>query len=964
MAEANLKPPRSKMELEDLTGRTIGRFVIRARVGHGAMGEVYRAEDTRLKRTVALKRIAPALRVDPLFRERLAHEAELASRLNDPHVAAVYDIFEEGQETFLVMEYVEGETLRERLRRRLSLAEFFEIATQCAAALATAHDHGILHGDLKPPNIVLTPKGQVKVLDFGLAKRLPGSGESSTLESEGSAFRGTPAYMAPEAVLEKGQDARSDIFSLGAVFYEMLAGKNPFLGESFVETCHRIAYEEPPPPRSANPRVPPELERIVGKMLAKEPAARYATAAELLADLRAAAEKYPAGRPLALARRRGGHRRAVVAAALAAAGAVAGTLAYRHFRAPRISKDDWILMTDFANRSGQPLFEDTVTEAFTRALEQSRSVRLVPRSQAVDAARLLGRSQVVNIGPALGRAICQRGNCRAVLAGEITSAGSTYQIGVTLEDPWQETPVFTEQAVFHSPAELYPTVDKLARNLRERLGESLAEVQKTSTPLDKVTTPSLEALQRYTRATMLYDAGNLQDALPLAKSAAELDPDFPMDHLLLMEIYDKVGNESGRKAQLALALRGLGRVTERERYLIQAIDYDARGMYDKAVERYRLLTELYPDDLLASQGLAEELGVMGRLEEAAQAEQHVLELSPDSAAGYNNLMATFDRLNRFSEALKIYSVAQSRGIRSALLHWGAGLAYLGQGDTAAAAREFDSLKQGGDYGTNLASFFHASLLMYQGRLAEATNALQTGLILGEKQGSQNSVLARRAQLASVLAIRGRHAEALAETRKFASQARAQADPWGLEAAGLLAVQLGDLPLARQLLSQLGRLRSQERNSALLEACDQALTGSIELAQGHPGRAIASEQAALVYFPLAYEAARLLARAYEHEHNWPEAVQAYQRYLDFQGQLFYLGATADWAVGQAQLARVQAEAGQTDDALRSYDRFFALWSGADPDLPIVKQARAERQRLAAFSALSGNPASGSRPGAKH
>jgi eukaryotic-like serine/threonine-protein kinase len=959
MADSSPNPP-PEPEHEDLTGRTIGRFVIRARLGSGAMGEVYRADDTRLKRPVALKRIAAQLRADPVFRERLAHEAELASRLNDPHIAGVYDIFEEGRETFLVMEFVEGETLRERLRRRLSLAEFFDIATQCCAALASAHGRGILHCDIKPANIVLTPQGRVKILDFGLAKRLPGSGDSATLASEGRIFRGTPAYMAPEVLLEKGQDARSDIFSLGVVFYEMLAGNNPFLGDSFVATCQHITQGAPPALRAANPVAPPELDAIVKKMLAKEPRERYASAAELLAALRAAGEKLPAIPRLSLPPRPGGRRRlllASVALAGIAAAAIAAGL-YRHSRTPPITKNDWILMTDFTNRSGQPLFEDTVSAAFRSALEQSHSVRLVPRPQVVEAARLMGRTQLASIDPETGRQICQRGNCRAVLAGEITSAGSAgYQISVELDDPWRDVPVFTEQASLPSPAELYPTVDRLARRLRQRLGESLADIQKSSTPLAKVTTPSLEALQRYSRARNLYDAGDLDGALALAKSALDLDPGFPMDHLLLAQLYGKMGSNGESRQHVAAAMRGLDRVTERERYLIQAIHYAEDSLDEKAAEQYRLLTELYPDDLLAYQGLAESLRITGRYEDSARAERHALELSPDSASDYNNMIVTLVRLNRFSEGLKAFAAAQSRGIKSPLLHWGAGLAYLGQENTEKAAGEFELLKQGGDYGANLASFYEASLLAYQGRLAEATEALQTGLVLGEKLRSEASALPRRAELANVLAIRGRRAEALAETRRLAAQAHAEADPWGLQAAGLLAVELGDLPLARQLLGQLDKLRSGEPGSGFIQSCYFTVKGGIELAEGNAAAAVSSERAALVYFPAADQAADVLGQAYARERDWPEAVRAHQRYLDFHGGLLASAATTDWVVGHLQLARALAKAGQTGEARRSYDQFLALWSGADAGLAIVEQARAERQRLGAAPNSAGKAVSG-------
>jgi serine/threonine-protein kinase len=225
-----------------LTGQTVGRFLIQERLGKGGMGEVYKAEDTRLKRTVALKRLSPYLRSDPLYRRRFQEEAERASRLNDTHVAALYDVIELDEEIFLVMEFVDGQTLRQRLREPMSLEQFLKVAIECTDALVAAHERGIVHCDIKPENIMLTPTGRVKILDFGVAKRLPRADQSSTIDRSGT-VGGTPAYMSPEVLLEKATDGRADIFSLGIVLYEALAGRHPFLAESYVATTHRILYE-------------------------------------------------------------------------------------------------------------------------------------------------------------------------------------------------------------------------------------------------------------------------------------------------------------------------------------------------------------------------------------------------------------------------------------------------------------------------------------------------------------------------------------------------------------------------------------------------------------------------------------------------------------------------------------------------------------------------------------------------
>jgi eukaryotic-like serine/threonine-protein kinase len=273
----------------DLTGKTIGRFIIRAKLGAGGMGEVYRAEDTKLKRTVAIKRVAPELASDEQYRRRILKEAERASRLSSPHVAQIFDVLEEPSGIYLVMEFIQGETLAERLRRPMSLADFIKVAVECAEALVAAHEKSIIHCDLKPENIMLTPGGEVKILDFGVARELSMPGKDAptrSLDTGRGTLRGTPAYMAPEVLLEHGVDARSDIFSLGVVFYESLSGVHPFRVKGFMATTDRVLHEQPAPLSEVGSKVPVELVRIVSRMLAKAPEERYPDAAELLSDLR------------------------------------------------------------------------------------------------------------------------------------------------------------------------------------------------------------------------------------------------------------------------------------------------------------------------------------------------------------------------------------------------------------------------------------------------------------------------------------------------------------------------------------------------------------------------------------------------------------------------------------------------------------------------------------------------------
>lgn len=922
------------------------------------MGEVYRAKDNKLRRTVALKRIAPELYADKKSRERLWKEAMLVSRLNDPNIAGIYDAFEEAGELFLVMEFIEGQTLRERLRGPMYVPEFLAVATQCAAGLAAAHRAGIQHRDIKPENILLTPNGHVKILDFGISRRLPGTDDASTREEKSTAsITGSLGYMAPEILEQQPADGRADIFSLGAVFYEALAGKNPFRGATFLETCHRLVHEDPARLSELNPETPGELDRIIGKMLAKRPQERYATAADIVVDLEALrrqpAKPVPASEETA-ARRRPRVLVGSLTAALAVALAVGGMFAYRHFQKPVLDEHASILITDFDNQTGNPLLDQTATEATRQALEQSHYVRVIPRSQVRDALQRMGRAGVTRVDRELGREICERDNCRAVLAGAVLKTGSNYRITEQIVDPIRDEAVLTETAALKSPADLYSAVDDLSRNMRKHLGESLSQVEKNSEPVQLVTTPSLDAFQRYSRAMDLLVSGDVEGSLPLAQSAVTLDPKFAMAHLLLARAYGALGNAKAEKEQIAAAMSGIDHVTERERYLILAENYEFQEMYEKAADELRLLTEVYPDDLEAFRGLADMSLWTGRSEEAVPAELHALELAPHSSTDYLHLILDYDRLNRFDQALDAYAKAKANDAASALLHWGTGLAYLGKGDTKNATAAFQSLgAQGGLYGQDLASLYLARVLIYEGRLREAADELQKGLLLDQKMGSELFMPVRRYLLAEIAMLRGKTAEAHAIGQQMAHDAMANPESQDLRRAGMISLELNDVPTARKMLADLGDM-SKEHESGFVESCYYNLDGALSLAQGHSDAASASQRRASVFFPL-YAAYSSLGDALAAERDWSGAAQAYKKYLDFEGEILQDDSPSEWVLAHMELARALARGGKKEEALQQYRQFLQLWANADAGLPAVREAREEIEQLiqARTSSSSGN-----------
>jgi len=938
----------------DLVGTPVGRFRIQARLGAGGMGEVYLAEDTGLKRQVALKRITSRLRANAKSRQRLWREAECASRLNDPHVAAVYDVIEESNELFVVMEYIEGETLRRRLARPLTVDEFVGIAEQCTSGLSAAHRAGLLHRDIKPENIMLTSSGQVKILDFGLARELPLGDDATQDTIDTTSLSGTLLYMAPEVLDQKDTDARADIFSLGIVFYEALSGQHPFQRASLLETCNAILREELPALSSRNAEVPAELQHIVHKMLAKDQGGRYATANEICRDLEAmdqviglaGAQSRRSQRIYRTNTRRFSRRRlmlGVLASVLLTATAV-GALTYRHFRAPLLNEHDSILLSNFENQTGQSIFDATVTEAVRQSLEQSSYVHLVPRSQLVDAERRMGRP-AASPDPSLGREICKRENYRALLVGRVTAKGSRYKVTAQVVDPWQETTVLAEEATFQSPADLYPAIDDLTRRLRSNLGESLKQIQKHNEPLARVTTSSLEALQRYSRAMEFFAAGNFEAFTPLAKSAVEMDPDFAMAHLYLSRAYDLMGDQKNDQMEMARARQGLDRVTERERFMILGDVYATQGIYEKAAEQYHLLTDLYPDDVEGYRALTESLTWAGRTQDALTAAQRAVQVDPQTAMNHWNLMQALLRLNKFPETLAAYESAQKRGVKSAIFHRGTGLAYLGEDNVASATAEFEQLrKEGGDYEANLSALYLARTLAYQGQLSRAAELLRAGLLMDDKMHSDTYKPVRLYLLVKILQAQGNRPEATKQARLLNAAVLKDGYPDGMRRAGKLAVELKDMSTAKLMLGKIEKL-SSFAESAYTQSCYYNLKGAIESAAERHKEAVDNQHRSAIFYP-SYQPYLDLAASDMTLRDWPGAVQAYQKYLSFGGQILDEDASSDWVLANLWTARALAPQGEVSQALQRYDEFLRLWSKGDPELPAVRQARAERAKLQA------------------
>ena len=954
MLEAQGAIPDNAAVLPDLTGKTVGRFAVRARLGKGGMGEVYRADDTRLKRPVALKRIAPSLRADDRYRQRFLREAEHASCLNDQRIAVIYEWLEENNETFLVMEYVEGSTLRQRMAKPFALEEFLPVALECAEALAAAHDKDVVHRDIKPENIMLTPKGGVKILDFGLAKRLPaadGTPAAATAGSSELGISGTPAYMAPEIWLAKPSDARADIFSLGVVFYEMLSGQHPFVAGNLVATTDRILHETPQPITRLNPGIPANLERIVSTMLAKKPDDRYASATDLVADLRAVEEREPRLVTLLAVLRRWVRRRKV--AVLAILGVVLVAIAPAVYRVvwdwlhppPALpTEPKWVLIADFENRTGDAFFDVTARELLTVAIEQSRFFMVFPRGRIVEALRLMGMPADTRLDPATAREICLRENLPAFISGETLPAGTGYRIAVRAVDPQSEVTLAAVAEPLLGKQDLWNAVDRLSAKLREELGEERSVVKRDSMPLERATTRSLEALERFSRALDMKARGKVEDALTLMKAAVELDPEFAIAHSRMGVIQQALGAEEESLASSARAYHLRDRVSERERYLIEAIYHSLRLDFEAALGGFRTLSVLYPGDATAHSNLARNYALTGELAEAIEAARRASALDPKNVQIRARLIDLLGQANRGDEALREVEAARTMGADTPAIAGGEAFAWLMKGDVPRARQALQPMLKGGStYYEDLGRLDLARLFIYEGKLDEAAEQLESDLGRDVKTGGEYYAAIRHYWLARVYLLVARRRLALHHLDTVLAETRlSPIRLHELRQAGLLLAEMGEMSRGRRVLQQLEQLQAQFPGSFTKAAAVQ-LRGGLEQAAGHQTEALRDlEQARTLWggVPVAWS----LATYWEERADYTKALDFYREVLARKGDLMQWDFAGLWPLAHFQAARCYRRLGNDKEAARLYSEFLHLWGTEGSQLPQVKKAKEELRGL--------------------
>ena len=914
------------------------------------MGVVYEAEDMRLGRRVAIKFLPEDAQTDQEAVQRFLREAKVVSNLNHPHICTLHDVGIHDGKQFMVMELLQGQSLKDRIGRgALPVDETLELGAQMADALDAAHAQGVVHRDIKPANLFVTNRGLLKVLDFGVAKLGHSKGRdldatfaaSDQLTTMGTTI-GTVSYMSPEQARGQAIDARSDVFSSGVVLYEMATGQLPFTGATVATIFEGLLTKPPVPPSQLNANLPAEFDRIIAKALEKDAEMRYQGAAELRADLKrlkrgrdtGAVSTASAAVVAPAASRRRWTTSLFIGAPLLTALLAAGFWFYRTADTPALTSRDSVVLSPVMNRTGDTRFDDTLGEALALQLRQSPFLNVVPDQQVQATLRLMGRDPMTAVTADVGREVCQRAGAKALLGGAIAMLGSSYVITLTAHDCVEGHVLAEQQAQAPNKETVLNALGGAVSKFREQLGESLASIQRFDAKIEEATTRSLEALKAYSQGIRTRRMTGDFDAVPLFRRAIELDPEFALAYARLGTVYNNLGQTDEAKKATARAYELRGKVSEAERLYIEARYFSVvQPDTQKALDAYNVWLATYPNDYTALQNSALLHKQQGDRAEAMRKLELATKVAPNEPIAWTNLGQTYFEALDYVNARRAYEAAlklrDATGARIGLYQVAVMSGEMAKAEEQAAAvrgrrDEVDMVA------TRMFGAAHRGRFKEAAELAADFQARALALSRGSQAGQVIAALAINEAIAGL--------DQQARARIEAAENDGLLNEATLDEQLVVAAMSADTATAKTLLQS--AMEAQRSSSSFPAELERAIRALAALASGNP------EEAVSILEPVTFDYARTdtisIWSIAKMQAGDDAAAAKGLAFLNSPDARVQLGATSAFAY--AMLARVQARMGQVNDARQSYQKFFDLWKDADPDVPLLVNARAEFAKL--------------------
>ena len=972
-----------------MDGTKVSHYRILEKLGAGGMGEVYLAEDMKLGRKVAVKILSEEYTTNRDRLHRFEQEAAAASNLNHPNILTIHEVGSDDGRHFIATEYIDGVTLRRKAAEApLEIREILDIAIQVASALEEAHSAGIIHRDIKPDNIMVRRNGYVKVLDFGLAKltetvdRSPLDPDAATrvlVQTDAGVVMGTSHYMSPEQARGKPVDARSDIWSLGVVIYEMVTGRTPFSGETSADVIVAITQKEPPPLARFAPNVPAELDWIVNKTLRKDRDERYQTIKELLTDLRRLKQRLEFETELERSSAPGlvtrspismvgastiqdhalttaektvthvssaeyiateikRHKLAAAVIALAIVAIIGAGYYFYYHRAQSLTERDTVLLADFVNTTGEPVFDGTLKQALAVQLGQTPFLNLFPEERVRETLRFMGRSPDDRITRDVGREICERQGIKAMLAGSITRLGNNYVITLEAINPRSGDPFASEQVEAASKENVLSALGTATSNLRQKLGESLSSIQKYDVKIEQATTSSLEALKAYAMGDEERTKGRTRESLVFYKRAVELDPNFAIAYARIGVHYFNQRELETTKQYIQKAYDLRDRVSERERLYITEKYYNyVTGEIDKAIETLQTWAKLYPDDFVPHNNLSIAYRILGRYDEALKESLEAVRLRPNNTAARTNVISNYSVLGRFDETEQAINELRKINPDQYVVHATTFVMAFMRGDQAAMDREVEWAK-GRPEEAEFTSL-RAAQAMHLGKVKQSEELAQRAVGLFRAQHRLENASNVLLSLAGNLVVVDKCEQAKNYVKVSMNLFEGE---FGAANAAMIYAACGDRSRAETTMDAVRA--AAPKNTFVVSILTPMLRAEIEKNRGNTAEAVQLLESVRSYdlgdtIGLSNNYSR--GNLYLQQRRANEAAAEFKKIVDN----FGVNALSPFhPLARLGLARAAALNGDTAAARKSYQDFLAVWKDADPDLPALVQARKEYEQL--------------------